>query len=267
MEEPVLAVDIGSGTQDILVYLPGRNLENCPKLVMPSRTQIVGAQIRKVTALNQDLFLTGNLMGGGASTAAVKAHVRKGLKAYATKDAAKTFHDDLNVVKKMGIELVEKQPEGTERIVLADLDLAALQQALTAFDLELPSKVIAALQDHGECLEGSNREFRFKKWQEFILNGGELSDLVYREAPGYLTRMCALQKAIPHAYVMDTGAAAVWGALCDPVAGAWRERGLLVVNIGNSHTLGVSIKGSRILARTKRQTQIRRDIPDEEKPR
>ncbi len=247
MSEPILAVDIGSGTQDILLYLPGRNLENCPKMVMPSRTQIIAGQIRQVTAQGKDLFLSGTIMGGGASTLALKEHLKSGFKAYSTPQAAKTFHDNLDIVKNMGVEVVEHKPEGTREIVLGDLDLGSLEQALNSFGLNLPKQFAVALQDHGESLDMSNREFRFKVWREFILNGGEMSRLIYNDIPAYLTRMKAVQTLTANSYVMDTGAAAVWGILCDPVVARERGKGLIALNIGNSHTLGVAIKGSRIL--------------------
>ena len=43
---PLLAIDVGAGTQDILLYDPAREPENCLKLVLPSQTQVVGAQVR-----------------------------------------------------------------------------------------------------------------------------------------------------------------------------------------------------------------------------
>src|SRR5215211_5723653 len=66
----ILAVDVGAGTQDILVYDPERTPENCFRLVLPSQTQIVGRRIRAVTDSGKPLHLTGDVMGGGASTSA-----------------------------------------------------------------------------------------------------------------------------------------------------------------------------------------------------
>ena len=45
---------------------------------------------------------------------------------------------------------------------------------------------------------------------------------------------------------MDTGAAAVWGALEDEEVAAHRWDGLVVVNVGNQHTLGVLLREQRI---------------------
>lgn len=247
MAEAILAVDVGSGTQDILLYLPGRTLENCPKLVMPSRTQIVASQIRQVTAQRKNLFLSGTVMGGGASTVALKDHLKAGLRAYATPLAAKTFNDDLEIVKSMGVELVDCQPKDALEVVLGDLDIRCLEQAFGAFGIELPACFAVAVQDHGECPGVSNRIFRFRLWQEFILQGGDLKRLIFQQAPDHFTRMKAVQSLRGQCWVMDTGSAAVWGILCDPLVSDKLERGIIALNIGNSHTLGVAIKGFRVM--------------------
>jgi uncharacterized protein (DUF1786 family) len=46
--------------------------------------------------------------------------------------------------------------------------------------------------------------------------------------------------------LMDTCAAGVRGALLDPRAAQFRDRGLTVVNAGNAHTFAVLVKGDRI---------------------
>ncbi|HZW83151.1 MAG TPA: DUF1786 domain-containing protein [Candidatus Deferrimicrobium sp.] len=247
MQEAILAIDVGSGTQDILLYLPGKNLENCPKLIMPSRTQIVAQQIRKATSDGIDLYLSGNLMGGGACAVALRLHIKAGYKVFATAHAAKTFNDNLELVKSMGVEIVSEQPAETRELILGDVDLPSLAQALHAFGLELPNSFAIALQDHGEALEISNREFRLNLWRDFILSGGELGKLLYSQSPSYFTRMSSVQASVPNAWVMDTGAAAVWGILCDRVCKDKQEQGFVALNVGNSHTLGVLVKGTRVL--------------------
>jgi uncharacterized protein (DUF1786 family) len=56
----------------------------------------------------------------------------------------------------------------------------------------------------------------------------------------------AVQKDAPGAAIMDTCAAAVWGALCDPWVAKKAEEGLVAVNLGNQHTLGALIQGNRV---------------------
>ncbi|HUK77742.1 MAG TPA: hypothetical protein VL117_09105, partial [Thermoleophilia bacterium] len=61
----LLALDVGTGTIDILLFEPDRRPENCVKLVVPSRTQIVAAQIREATARGLPIVFAGPVMGGG----------------------------------------------------------------------------------------------------------------------------------------------------------------------------------------------------------
>lgn len=53
----VLAIDVGTGTQDILLFESGRTIENNFKLVMPSPTVIVAGRITRATALGQSILL------------------------------------------------------------------------------------------------------------------------------------------------------------------------------------------------------------------
>ena len=61
----VLAVDIGTGTQDILLFEAGTVIENAVQLVMPSPTALLAERVKRATADRADLVLTGVTMGGG----------------------------------------------------------------------------------------------------------------------------------------------------------------------------------------------------------
>ena len=91
----VLAIDVGAGTQDILLYESSKPVENCVKMILPSQTSLVAGKIRQATAEGYDIFLTGNLMGGGPCVSAMKRHIRAGFSVYATPLAAKTIRDNL----------------------------------------------------------------------------------------------------------------------------------------------------------------------------
>src|ERR671932_29324 len=104
----ILTVDVGTGTQDVLLFDADRELENCFKLVLPSPTVAVAARVRAATAARQLLVLSGVTMGGGPSHWATLDHVRAGLPVYATPDAARTFDDDLDAVAEMGIRVVSE---------------------------------------------------------------------------------------------------------------------------------------------------------------
>ncbi len=243
---PLLALDIGSGTQDLLLYDPTLPLENCVKMVLPSPTLLLARRIARATAAGRDLFLHGLPMGGGPCVSALKRHLQAGLRVYATPEAARTVRDDLAEVQALGIEVVLSPPDDALPLETGDIQEPALRSALATFDLEWPSSFAVAVQDHGESAGESQRRFRFRQWETFLASGGDLTVLLYEQIPSHLTRMKAVQQALPGAFLMDTGAAAVWGALCDERAAAHREEGLIVVNVGNQHTLGVLVQGRRI---------------------
>src|SRR5512139_2479029 len=103
----ILTVDIGTGTQDILLFDSERAVENCLKLVMPSPTLLIGEQIKRATAVRQPLLIRGVVMGGGPVAWAVEAHRRAGLRVLATPNAATTFNDDLDYVQReLGVEII-----------------------------------------------------------------------------------------------------------------------------------------------------------------
>jgi uncharacterized protein (DUF1786 family) len=245
----ILAIDVGAGTQDILLWEAGQPMENNVKLVLPSWTQVLARRVKQATQDGRPVFLTGNLMGGGPVVGAMKRHLQAGYAVYATPRAALTIRDSLDQVRERGYTVVDEPPDAPELLTLRtrDVDLEALAGALAPFDVTVPEMVAVAVQDHGECLEGSNRAFRFGLWREFVESGGSLLDLVYRRPPACYTRMLAVQGDAPGAVLMDTGPAALWGILEDERAGAHRGEGFILVNLGNQHTLGVLLRGERIL--------------------
>lgn len=247
MKGSVLAIDVGSGTQDILVYQVGKNLENCPKFVVPSRTQIVAGQIRRATEQRKNVFLHGYLMGGGACAVALKKHLAAGCKAYATKEAALTFNDNLDWVTQMGVEICGEAPADSVSIWLGDIDVDSLNQALTAFGQEMPDKFAVAVQDHGFTETESNRTLRFRLWEDFVKNDGQLKSLVFdKEIPAVYSRMRAVREIVPDSVVTDTGTAALLGIMADPLVQPQLGKGIIAVNIGNSHTLAAAIRDGRV---------------------
>ncbi len=238
----LLAMDIGGGTQDILLWDPADTVENAVKLVLPSPTRIVARRIQTQTLARRDIFLTGHLMGGGAVTQAVRQHLQAGLRVYAQPEPARTLHDDLAKLATWGIHLVDTQPPGTVAIRLGDIDLEALTRLFTDFAVEMPRHFAVAVQDHGFSPQGSNRKHRFQHWQRFLEQGGELWRLAYQQPPADLTRLRAVQDVLPGALVMDTCAAGVWGALLDTQVQPQVEQGVVVVNLGNEHTFAVLVR-------------------------
>ncbi len=258
-ERRILAVDIGGGTQDILIYEGWKNPENFIKLVLPSPTVIVSKKIEQATEKKQALFIAGTIMGGGKSTRAIKKHLEKNLPVYAMPEAAKTINDDLNKVQETGVVLVTDRPEEENLccVEMKDLDMETLRQTLSPYGIDLPEEVAVAVQDHGEAPPGvSNRLFRFKHWESFLLDGGELDQLAYLVPPAHMTRMKSVQQQAPGAMVMDTCSAAIWGATLDPFIKKELLRGAVIVNIGNQHTFAALVKEKRIYGIFEHHTRL-----------
>lgn len=247
MDRRILAIDAGAGTQDILIYDPDRVPENCFRLVMPARTQIVGARIRQATAARTPVHLSGALMGGGASTAAVSEHLGAGLRLTATREAATTIHNDLARLERMGVRFLDDCPPDAAEVKLGDVDLDALAAALGSFGLSLPRRVAVAVQDHGVRLGSGNNDVRGEYLDWLVDTAGKIEAAAFITPPPAMTRMRAVQQSVPGAVVMDTGAAALLGSLRDPVVRDAAQRGAVVVNIGNMHTFAALLLGEEIL--------------------
>ncbi len=239
----LLALDVGTGTTDILIFEPERRPENSVKLVVPSRTQIVAAQIREATRRRLPVVFVGPTMGGGPSTKAMLAHLAAGLAFQATDSAALSFDDDLANVTGRGLRLVSADEvasparTGAVEVRSGDVDLDALLRALAGLGVptEFAGACVAA-QDHGFDPRGSNRVFRFEIWERALAARTPLDELFWpaAEVPAELTRLRAAAAglaALPRVTAADTGPAALLGALGDDLDDA------VLVNVGNCHTI------------------------------
>ncbi len=258
----ILTVDIGTGTQDILLFDSERAPENCLKLVMPSPTMLVAGQVRLATSARLALVIQGPIMGGGPCSWAVEDHRRAGLRVVATESAARTFNDDLTLVRaEMGVETVSDveaarlagQP-GFASIRFGDFQYASIRQAFAAFGLTLaPDALALAVFDHGAAPpEISDRQFRIDYLRARLGQDRRLSACAARagDVPPIMTRLCAVAEAastqtgLP-VVVMDTAPAAVLGALEDPTVASQPDA--LVVNLGNFHSLAFQFRGGQFV--------------------
>ncbi len=269
----LLAIDVGAGTADILILEPGQQPENSVKLVVPSRTQVVAGQIRAATARGATVVFRGPTMGGGASTAAMRAHRAAGLPFLATVPAALSFADDPQRVLAHGVVLIDDDEAeaavagGAGDVRSGDLDLDGLCDALGRLGVETTfAGAAVAVQDHGFSPHGSNRVFRFGLWQRALAERRRVEELFYTpaELPPELTRMHAAVTALadalnahaasqdgggqagsamarswqPPVIAGDTGPAALLGALPEGC------RDAVLVNVGNGHVVcAVALEG------------------------
>lgn len=252
----ILAVDIGTGTQDILFLDTRLGPENAYKLVLPAPTLIIQRRIVDATRRRVPIILEGHMMGGGPNAWAAEAHVRSGQAVYATPEAARTFNDEVSLVEEqMGLQIVAAEdlsrlPQAAEHIRLGDFDIGPIRRAMAEFGVTVDPDLLAlAAFDHGEAPPGmSDRQFRFDYLDRRIRSVRRLSAFAYaaQDVPAEMTRLRALaesgREAGERVMVMDSAPAAVLGALLDPhAAGADAP---LVVNVGNFHVLCFRLRRS-----------------------
>ncbi|RLG24842.1 pyruvate formate lyase-activating protein [Methanosarcinales archaeon] len=249
----ILAIDVGMGTQDILLYDDEKRIENCYKMVLPSPTLRLAERVR--SANGKEIFLTGRVMGGGHLTRAVKEHLRKGGHVYATPDVALTLNDNLDYVREMGVEVMDDlhlndDPNaiGGEILQLGDLNLEELGSVFEVYGMRIPERVAVAVQDHGFAPHMSNRIKRFEIFKEVLKKGGRLDDFAYKSPPPEFNRMQAAAETIRISgrkpVVMDTGPAAITGAMLDLRA----KEPAVAINLGNGHTIAAVVSEGRIIS-------------------
>jgi uncharacterized protein (DUF1786 family) len=252
----LLAIDIGGHTQDILLFDSEEAVENCFNMIMPSPTTIVSWQIKEATSERRPVVFTGVNAGGGPSLWALQDHLKAGLKAYSTPEAAASFDDDLDKVAGMGVKLVSadeaKRVRRARRIELKDIDLGAILISLQLFGIEpvLHGLAVAVL-DHGVAPKGmSDRFFRFQHLRDLMNQRNELISTAYLagEIPPFLTRMKTVAQGLSFnlpLVLMDTGPAAALGALEDRRVGL--DDRLVTLNMGNFHALAFHLAGNKVL--------------------
>ena len=245
----ILAVDIGTGTQDIFLYDSNLDIENGFKLVLPSPTMMVHRRLKQSLPSRTPILLTGHQMGGGPSAWAIEEYARAGIPVYMTPSAATTLNDELDKVEALGIKIVgEDEVEGlkakVECLELKDFDFPLLSKTFADYGVSLDdlSAVAVAVFDHGNAPAGvSDRQFRFDYLDERIKAKNSLSAFAFpsNEIPKIMTRLQSVADSADELpcplVVMDTAPAAVLGAGFDPVAA--KRKNKIVCNVGNFHTL------------------------------
>jgi uncharacterized protein (DUF1786 family) len=262
----VLCIDVGRGTQDILLYDSSKNLENCAQLVIPSRAVLAEKALKKAISEDRDILFTGTTMGGFPLGSMFGEYVKR-RNVYATPPASVTFRDDPDVVRGMGIKIVSEdeagrlKKTGIAHFEMKDVDMEGFSGAIEIMGESAEFDGIAvAVQDHGAAPKGtSDREFRFENYKRLLEGGGKLLDFCYKgsEVPDYLTRMKAvagLLKGTRNLLLMDTGIAAILGSLEDEAVSSFRRK--LLINVGNGHTLAVLLDGEEIQALFEHHTSL-----------
>jgi uncharacterized protein (DUF1786 family) len=243
----ILAIDIGAGTQDILLFDSERKIENCISLVLPTPSKIFAAKLKKIES---DVYIHGDTIGGGSLSKAILLHIQKGYRVVMAESAAYSVRNDLDEVRSMGIEVGRRpEPEHFQELQIQEIDLPFLENLLLHFGEDLKIDVVAvAVQDHGVSPKGvSDRLFRFENMEDMLRrdNRPEAFYFTGGSIPTYYLRMRSAVSAVRRSsqvpvLVMDTSFSAILGCM-EEAAGP-----SLIVNVGNGHTIAALLIAKRI---------------------
>lgn len=246
----ILTIDIGAGTQDIMLYDSEKTLENSIKMVMPSPTVLFANKIKKISS---NIYIGGEIMGGGALNKAIYAHIDKGFEVVMEETAARTVRDDLDRVRSKNITVLDDESDldkykDYQKLNLKDIDMETLMSSISSFigDFEI-DKVAIAVQDHGANTEMGDRDFRFVKIREKLTEPLAPEAFAFENnIPEFFTRMKAVSRTLGEYdhVIMDSKFAAICGACHDEEIAELNS--FIVMDIGNGHTMAASIENGVI---------------------
>src|SRR4030043_1957761 len=135
-----LAIDIGAGTQDILLFDSQKKTENCISLVLPTPSKFFA---EKLKTIESDVYIHGDTIGGGSLGRAILRPLQKGYRVAMEESAAYSIRNDLDEVKSMGIE-VGKKPEidHFQELEIREGGLLLFEEFLSNFGEDLKVDVI-----------------------------------------------------------------------------------------------------------------------------
>lgn len=253
----ILCIDIGKGTEDILVYSKSHSIENSIQMIVPSTAQLLATQINQTK--DRPIRITGELMAGEPWNKSVYSITEtQPNKVIMTKTAARSLRYVLNQVRAKGVKIVDDSEiddyEGP-LITIGDINWTRISALLKNSGIrnEEITKVLICCQDHGEPEDPkqSTRDFRMKTVYKNLENRGRMEDLLFSvdEIPQELPRLRSVAqsalKVLTHLnrsdiFVMDSSPAVILGVA------SYKTGFELVVNVGNGHTLAVILKNKTI---------------------
>jgi len=247
-------VDIGAGTMDILFLDDETGLQY--KAVVASPVIEVANQI---AATSGNLVLTGLEMGGGAVTRVLKERASTA-SVVISETAAATLNHNIDKVASWGLQVVSEaeaqnftDDASYAHIVLTDLDLNRLKSIVAGFGVSFSFDILAVCaQDHGVPPSGiSHLDYRHNCFAGILNKSPQPHNLVYnhKNVPLEMNRLRsillqALKVPADAVYVMDSGMAAILGAITDKTAQQMAP--LVVLDVATSHTVGAVMTGAEI---------------------
>jgi len=261
----ILAVDIGAGTEDILLYDSEKNLENCFKAVILTPSLIYEKKLFKFADSDKKtLLIYGNCIGGGKIKKALKYAASK-KEIFITEEAFKTFtyHDE--EVKNFNVKIIKEDEKDKiftdEKTYLSESDLSLFKNlpGFEEFDI-----VCYAVQEHGARKNISNRVHRFEVFKEKLSKFKDFCDLAitnYNEIDESFYRFKSLFKSLKaqkeKILLMDTAHCAILGCMQDEYVKNLNN--YMVINFGNGHTTFGIIHNDKVISYMEHHTVFMKD--------
>ncbi len=248
-------VDIGKGTQDILIPLEGKNPENWVKAVFPSPTTKYSFELRRWK--KKFLKIDGRVMGGGPLKKVLLSLLKEGVEVVLSKKFARTIRDDIEEVKNYGFRIVDEieKPD----FFFQDIEYDLYKSILEFSGFKEGFQVLGvACQDHGFVKGQSDRITRFQLLKEFLSKSRNPFDFYITERTGIFSRFDSILEQLEemnlHGFVVDSKIASVCGILAYAQDIGIDE--FVGLDVGNGHTLGVSIKNGLIAGIFEHHTRL-----------
>ena len=261
-----LAMDIGTGTKDVMLFSPENTIENNIKMVVPTPASLMAD---KIEVFSGDLRVSGYTMGGGWLAKVLKKHCKKGHKVQMELLPAFTVRNNIEEIKESGIEIVERASNPTH--FFDEIELPFYFDLLGRYGVTTREiKVIGiSVQDHGyNTNEESSRKNRFKYFLEHLNRATVPASLVFtpEDLPEVFGRLKSGVKAVSDfdpglkLILIDTSFSAILGCPFDPRVAAISGP-VLYINYGNGHTMACVIKDGRIQAFFEHHTRLIKENP------
>jgi len=102
----ILAIDVGKGTEDIMIQKSGQNIENTIQVVWPSSAQLM---YQTLSIINESpILIDGDIMGGEPWHKIIYEKARSSNSVFMTRNAAKSLKYNLKFVEDKGVNIVSQ---------------------------------------------------------------------------------------------------------------------------------------------------------------
>ncbi|MHA2501989.1 MAG: DUF1786 family protein [Candidatus Kariarchaeaceae archaeon] len=253
----ILSIDIGKGTEDILLVDPEEGLsENCPQAILPSQTKLLYQRLEKA-GHHKHWYFDGEIMAGEPWHQLVYRHAKKeGNSVSMSAVSSLSLRYSHDQVISRGIMIKEQPPAGSITFWTKDIDWHRIDAFVNAAGYKITDvkTVLLACQDHGNP-DGpgqSSRDYRMRTVYNSLQEEPTIASLLtpHDQVSERLPRHKALiASALTHfnhlkghdIHIMDSSPAVVNGI--DPI-----DDKSIIVNVGNGHTLVAILQSNQVSA-------------------